>query len=449
MPFKLSTIVNKIDEIPNDGNRKSVEEFLQYMQLNGASENHQINNLKCIIFFAKYLGKDVGFFDVKKKEQIVSFLNTKMKSVDEDPEKKWIGTWNNYLNRIRLFLRWLHNHEDTEMEQSDWKTPDFLKIKLLKTKRLSPYSENEIWEKDELLSIVKYESHKRNKAILTLLWDLNARNHEISLLKIKNIRIREKYGEGEIPHEAKTGSGPILLSCSFPYVRDWLNEHPFKNEPNARLICDLRTGDRIRPDAINDIMKLLKKKIIQLLEFGEIKDKKEQENLQYLLRTKKWNPYCIRHSSITADSDYLPEYALKKKVRWSMNSKQGIRYIKTRMGNDLKEKILNYNGILSETGIKKKPSILNCPRCEFVNILENKYCSKCSYPLKPEAYNEIKTNEENKIRLLEDNHKQDIEILRNEMNKQFYTILSIIRQNPILNNIKPEVLNKISQDNAI
>jgi hypothetical protein len=28
---------------------------------------------------------------------------------------------------------------------------------------------------------------------------LDARNHEITLLKIKNIRFREKYGEGEIP----------------------------------------------------------------------------------------------------------------------------------------------------------------------------------------------------------------------------------------------------------
>ena len=204
---------------------------------------------------------------------------------------------------------------------SDWKTPEFLRIKLLKTKRLSPYSENEIWEKDELLSVVKYEPHKRNKAILTLLWDLNARNHEISLLRLKHIRIREKYGEGEIPHEAKTGSGPILLCFSFPYVRDWLNEHPFRNEPNARLICDLRTGDAIRPDAINDIMKLLKNRIIRLLDQGEIEDEKERENLRFLLRTKKWNPYCIRHSSITSDSDYLPEYALKKKARWSMNSK--------------------------------------------------------------------------------------------------------------------------------
>ena len=95
--------------------------------------------------------------------------------------------------------------------------------------------------KKELQFIIKYENNKRNKAILALLWDLNARNHEITLLRIKNIRI-EKYGEGELPYEAKTGNGPILLTLSFPYVRDWLNEHPFRNEVNARIICNIENG---------------------------------------------------------------------------------------------------------------------------------------------------------------------------------------------------------------
>lgn len=45
-----------------------------------------------------------------------------------------------------------------------------------------------------------------------MMWDLDARNHEITLLKIKHLRLKEKYGEGEIPHQAKTGSGPFLLS---------------------------------------------------------------------------------------------------------------------------------------------------------------------------------------------------------------------------------------------
>ena len=109
-----------------------------------------------------------------------------------------------------------------------WENPDFIKnLKPKKTKRVTPYSETELWEKDELLSIIKYENFKRNKAALTLLWDLDARPHEITLLKIKHIRLKERYGEGEIPFESKTGTGPILLTTSFPYVRGWLNEHPF------------------------------------------------------------------------------------------------------------------------------------------------------------------------------------------------------------------------------
>ena len=95
-------------------------------------------------------------------------------------------------------------------------------------------------------------------------------------------------------------------------------------------------------------MKQLRTRIIRLIETDSITDNEEHQRLEYLLKTKKWNPYCIRHSAITSGSDYLPEYALKKKVRWSMNSKQGSRYIKRRMGNDLKQKILVQNGIISE-----------------------------------------------------------------------------------------------------
>ena len=129
--------------------------------------------------------------------------------------------------------------------------------------------------------------------------------------------------------------------------------------------------------------------------------------------------YCIRHSAITADSDYLPEYALKKKVRWSMNSRQGSRYIKRRMGDELKNEILVRNGIIQKTEIKSKPSILNCPRCQLVNGIENKYCSKCSYPLKPEAYDEIKSEEDKRMKILEEKQKQkdeQIKTIQSQMN---------------------------------
>ena len=297
-----------------------------------------------------------------------------------------------------------------------------------------------------MLSILKYEPHKRNKAAITLMWDLDARPHEITLLKIKHIRLREKYGEGEIPYEEKTGSGPILLTLSFPYVRDWLNEHPFKNEPNARLICSLVTGSSIRSDALWTMMKQLRIRMKRLLQNGSITNLEERQTIEFLLKTKKFNPYCLRHSAITSDSDYLPEYALKKKARWSMNSKQGIRYIKNRLGNDLKEKILQYNGIIPENVTKKKSSVIDCSRCELVNAIENKYCSKCSYPLKPEAYDEIKVLEEKRIEILQQRYENDMKTLRDDMNNQLSKMMLMIQQNPKLSYIKPEILEKINEN---
>jgi hypothetical protein len=62
-------------------------------------------------------------------------------------------------------------------------------------------------------------------------------------------------------------------------------------------------------------------------------------------------------------SDYTTKYMaflnmFSKKVRWSINSKQGARYIKTRMGNDLRQKILVQNGIISKQQIEKNHQFL-------------------------------------------------------------------------------------------
>jgi integrase/recombinase XerD len=249
MTVRLSTTVSNIQkDVSNEVNVQVIIRFFEFMKKIGTSERYQNNNLKAIITYSKFLGPSITLHQIKNKSQITSFLDTKIKAIEEDPDKRWVTTWNDYLGGIKYFFRWLHNYDDKrfdELQSSDWQTPDFVRIKKKKTKRVSPYLENELWEKEDLLTIIKYEPHKRNKAILSLLWDLDARPHEITLLKIKHIRLKEKYGEGEIPHEANTGTGPILLTMSFPYLRDWINEHPFKNEPEARLICNLNNGSAI------------------------------------------------------------------------------------------------------------------------------------------------------------------------------------------------------------
>ena len=120
--------------------------------------------------------------------------------------------------------------------------------------------------------------------------------------------------------------------------------------------------------------------------------------------------------------DFLPDYALRKKVRWSMNSKQPSRYIKARMGNDLKQKILVQNGIITETDGHPKPSIADCPRCRLVNRADNKFCSKCSYPLTTSAFEEIKAAEEMKVKTLEQKYEQDMKSIRQQMSSMYVTL---------------------------
>ena len=71
----------------------------------GASEKHINNNLKAIMNFANHIDPNATFFDIKRTEQIIKFLDTKIKTIEEDPDARWITTWNHYLSHIKYFLR--------------------------------------------------------------------------------------------------------------------------------------------------------------------------------------------------------------------------------------------------------------------------------------------------------------------------------------------------------
>jgi hypothetical protein len=116
MPVKLSTTLKNIASVPNHTNAALLGEFYEYMKSNGTSDSHQNNNLKLLIKFGQYLGSETEFYNINKKEQILHFLNTKTKDCTVDPDKRWIRTWNDYLQRIKYFFRWLSNYKQRARE---------------------------------------------------------------------------------------------------------------------------------------------------------------------------------------------------------------------------------------------------------------------------------------------------------------------------------------------
>jgi len=55
--------------------------------------------------FPAWLNKLSGFLEIKNKE--------------EDPDGKWMLTWNDYLQRIKYFFRWLHNEKLRQLRRTE------------------------------------------------------------------------------------------------------------------------------------------------------------------------------------------------------------------------------------------------------------------------------------------------------------------------------------------
>jgi hypothetical protein len=86
MSTRIPTLLAKIDSLPNRENAAIILDFYEYMQDRGPSENHIINNIKVNLDLASFLGL-LRYQDIDKKEQILSFLNLKIKDSNLDPEK--------------------------------------------------------------------------------------------------------------------------------------------------------------------------------------------------------------------------------------------------------------------------------------------------------------------------------------------------------------------------
>ena len=409
----LEKTLKDVGKLDNLENRKIIMQFYNHMDKNTEiKDRSKNNNLRHVIYLARWLDKS-SLLKVSKKI-LEDFLNTKKKSEDVDPDEKWKTTYNDYVIRLRHFYRWLHNK--SKKDSSDWVTPSIVKIKLKHSNRTSPYSKNNIWTRDEILSILKYEPNLRNKAIITLAWDCDARPHELTKLKIKHINFYAGHAEGEIPFNTKTGGREILLRASFPYTRDWKNQHPRRNNGEAFFFYDEDTGKPIQPATITYIFRQFKKRIERDFNNGSIADPVERQVIEKFLVEKKWNPYCIRHSAITEDGDTLPADAVDKKIGWVAGSPMRRRYMKRSFTRQLKNAILERDGYVIDPDHKTLPAVMPCHSCKKINGFDIEIC-ECGAVLSQTALNKIKQQDEEKINNMVNDRLRDV---KKEMMKMMH-----------------------------
>jgi integrase len=89
-----------------------------------------------------------------------------------------------------------------------------------------------LWTQEDDQVFLKWVTNKRDRCYHTMARDLSARPHEILNLKIKDVLNFKAAGNtqyAEVLVNGKTWSRHIPLIQSIPYIKEWLSDHPSRN----------------------------------------------------------------------------------------------------------------------------------------------------------------------------------------------------------------------------
>jgi integrase len=354
------------------------------------------------------------------RNDILSFLDSFRKSETTDPLHKWVGTYNLYRIHLQRFFKWLYYPEIEHTRRP--KPPVVDNISMLKRKEVSIYKPTDMWTAEDDLLFLKYCPSSRDRCYHAVSRDLSCRPSEILKLKIKDIAFKtigsSQYAEVVV--NGKTGTRPIPLINSIPYLKDYLDhEHPMPRNPKAPFICGVgrALGRHISSFRIAQSYQNYRQKIFPaLLELPNVLPEDKQRIKELL--GKPWNPYVRRHSALTEKSLILKENVLRQHAGWSARSQMHLKYLHY-LGNESNDSLLEAYGLVDHGVQINQLRPKQCPNCQEGNKPDSRFCAKCRMVLTYDAYNETLENQKKK-----EDRLTTIENQFNTMQSQMQSLLS-------------------------
>jgi integrase/recombinase XerD len=289
------------------------------------------------------------------------------------------------------FFKWLYF---PNIEQKKRPKPYVVEnIPQLKRKEKSIYKPTDLWTSEDDSLFLRYCPNPRDRCYHAMSRDSAARPHELLKLRIKDVVFKlrpDKKQYAEILVNGKTGTRPIPLIDSLPYIKDWItNHHPHAGNPNSILLCGLgkSLNRAIAVATLNKIYRDYKIEFFPKLLDNPNISPEDKQKIRELLK-KPWNPYIRRHSSLTEKSGILKEHHLRQFAGWSPGSNMHLKYLHY-FGNESNDSILEAYGIIPkdrEAGDILRPK--QCPNCSEPNKPDSKFCANCRMVLTYDAYNE-------------------------------------------------------------
>jgi integrase/recombinase XerD len=151
--------------------------------------------------------------------------------------------------------------------------------------------------------------------------------------------------------------------------------------------------------------------------------------------------YLLRHSRATHLCKYLTESQLCVFFGWTIGTKVVRRYIHL-SGKDLDNTLLSIGQGRQIQQQEYELQTIKCNRCSEMLSPTQQFCSRCGLSCDLSQQYSL----ENKIMKENNELKQQVQSIREEMNNKLSDIMALIQQNPKLSFVKPEILEKINDN---
>jgi site-specific recombinase XerD/ribosomal protein L40E len=336
---RIEACLRKIRNNPSidEESKQKILDFYQECIVRGYSKARIIKYLVTLERIARDLGKPLT---QAKKEDIVNLIA----EIEQRGYSEW--TKHDYKVILRIFYKWLRR--DDYPEEVNW-----IKVRDSRNHKLP----EEILTQEEVQRMIDAADHIRDKAFISTLYESGCRIGELLCLQIKHVQFDE-FGAVLLVN-GKTGQRRVRVIASEPRLHQWIENHPFKDDPDAPLWITIGTNSRYKIWNYGTAREVIKK----IARKAGIK--------------KRVYPHLFRHSRATHLANHLTEAQMKQYFGWVQGSDMASIYVHL-SGRDVDNALLKLNGLeVKEEKKEEQFKALMCPRCKARNSPDAKFCSNC------------------------------------------------------------------------
>ena len=339
------------ENIP-EKDKKKITDFIDDLALEGISEIRRKNYIQRLRIVARWIPDN---FSSPGREdlRIVREHLDKGYTINGIHKKYSEWTKTTYMKMLKKFYRYiLPQKQFSDLFRN-------VKINSNPGSKIKPDQMIQQWE---IQKMVESATNSRDRALLYSLYDSGCRIGEIITMKIKDLEF-DNYG-CIIKVSGKTGYRNVrIVGNSIPYIRAWLDSHPFKNDRNAWLFCNLESNIKGRMLEYQNV-------------YATIRAAVRHAGMD---KERRIYPHLFRHTRATLLATKLNEVPLENQMGWIHGSRMTSVYVHV-SGRDQDNAILKAYGmkVEEEKDLEERP--ITCPRCYELNDSNAKYCRRCWLP---------------------------------------------------------------------